>query len=196
MKSKDFNEITVEVSGSLEDLQLILNKNGFKKIEEYDLKDVYMIDSKTDLKRLPKEILKDCLLIRSCLDDVKLLYKWKEYNDLGEITKQGKVSCKVETAEKAEHLLNMIGWVRLMEINDHIIIYANDITELAVQLVNNHIYIEIEEYSRLHDKIYKNIDEIKKEFLKYNIPIKNNNYFVKKAEIELRELIEKGDNNE
>jgi len=83
-----------------------------------------------------------------------------------------------------------------MEINDHIIIYANDITELAVQLVNNHIYIEIEEYSRLHDKIYKNIDEIKKEFLKYNIPIKNNNYFVKKAEIELRELIEKGDNNE
>ena len=38
------NEITVEVNISLDDLIKILEENGFKLKEEYDLNDIYLIN--------------------------------------------------------------------------------------------------------------------------------------------------------
>lgn len=49
-----------------------------------------------------------------------------------------------------------------MEIHYHIIVYANESTELAVQLINNkHIYIEIEEKCNYVDKVFSDIEEMK-----------------------------------
>ena len=42
-------------------------------------------------------------------------------------------------------------------------------------------------------KKYDSIEEMKKVIVKYNIPIKNNDYFVKKALIELQKIIRKGE---
>ena len=68
------------------------------------------------------------------------------------------------------------------------LVYSNDVDEFAVQVVNNkHIYIEIEEKGNYIEKTYKSIDEMIEVIKKYEIPIKNENYFVKKAEIELKE---------
>lgn len=76
----------------------------------------------------------------------------------------------------------------LLRINDHLIVYANQVDEIAVQLVNDkYIYIEIEQACHRIDRVYNGIEEMKNVITKYAIPIKENNYYVKKAEIELRE---------
>lgn len=190
MKNKEFNEITMEVTVSLDELEKILAENNFKKIQEYDMHDLYMFERNCDLNRNPLEVLSDALLIRNIsVGDKsikKLVYKWKEYNEKNEIVKQAKVSCGIDSIYDAEHILNMVNWIRLFEIKNHSIVYINDKTELVVQLVNDeHIYIEIEEYSEALNKQYESIEQMKNEFLSYKIPIKNNDFFVKKAEVEL-----------
>ncbi len=188
------NEITVEVDTNLENLKSILINNKFKIKEEYDVVDHYMLRKDYKINENNLDILKNCILIRKIIEDKKttnlLTYKYKEYNDSNEIIKQGKINCKVDSTIAAQELLEAIGYYKLIEINDHIIVYANEMTELSVQLVNNkHIYIEIEEKCNFIDKTYESIEDMKEEINKYQIPIKDNNYFVKKAEIELMEAL-------
>lgn len=69
------------------------------------------------------------------------------------------------------------------------LVYATDKDELVIQNVNNkHIYIEIEDKCNYANKFYNSVDEMKSVIINNNIPIKNNNFFVKKAEIELQEI--------
>ena len=68
------------------------------------------------------------------------------------------------------------------------LIYASETDEVAIQNVNGkHIYIEIEDKCNYANRIYKSIDEMKEVIIRNSIPIKGDNYFVKKAEIELSE---------
>lgn len=187
------NEVTVEVMCSLEELKLILEKNNFKLVEEYDVKDIYMINKeiKSDDSR---ELLKNCILIRNIIEEdkntKKITYKYKEYDENNEIIKQGKLDCNVESVESAQKLLEVMNYEELIRINDHLLIYMNEEDELAVQLVNDkHIYIEVEEFSDRLNKQYSSLEEMKNVFSKYNISIKSNDYFVKKAEIEIEEKL-------
>lgn len=186
------NEITVEVDCGIEELKDILAKHNFKVEEEYDLIDFYLIrkDNNTNLNNL--EILKQCVLIRHVVEENKetklITYKYKEYDENGAILKQGKIGCKIDSIDNAQRLFEQLGYIKLIEIKDHITVYSNTTTELAVQEVNDkHIYIEIEESCNRINKIYSNIEEMKEEIHKYNIPIKGHDYFVKKAVIELNE---------
>jgi len=185
------NEITVEVDLSIEELKKKLKENNFVINEEYDVIDVYMVKDE-DVNDTCLEILKKCILIRNIItkkENIKrITYKYKEYNEKEEIIKQGKINCGIDSIDNAISLFEAIGYKKLIKINDHLIVYSNDNTELVVQLVNNkHIYIEMEENCEYIDKKYNDIEEMINDFNKYNIPIKNNNYFVKKAEIELIE---------
>jgi superoxide dismutase len=47
----------------------------------------------------------------------------------------------------------------------------------------------VEEFSDRLNKQYSSLEEMKNVFSKYNISIKGNNYFVKKAEIEIEEKL-------
>ena len=40
-------------------------------------------------------------------------------------------------------------------------------------------------------RVYKDIDELKEDINRYNLPIDKSNYFVKKAEIELEKVLKK-----
>jgi len=187
------NEITVEVDLDILELKNILTKNNFIIKEEYDVNDIYMFDKKCEVTSDYLEILKHCILIRNVIKETKnikeIVYKYKEYNEKKEIIKQGKVSCYIENIKDAKTLFEILGYSKLIEIHDHLMVYTNGKIEFAVQLVNDkHIYIEIEEENNLKYG-YRNLEEIKKEFNKYNIPIKNNDYFVKKAEIKLSESL-------
>ena len=78
-------------------------------------------------------------------------------------------------------------------------IYENEITveiscnekELLNILKTNNFKMK-EQYDLIDYYLIKdydsNIDQMKNEIKKYNIPIKDNNYFVKKAVIELKEI--------
>lgn len=185
-------EITVEVACGFQELERILSENNFEIKEDYRVVDIYMVKNDCLIDNNYLDVLKKCVLIRNIIENDKetkqITYKYKEFDDFGEIIKQGKINCKVESIEDAKKLLEFIGYNQLIKIVDCIYVYANDVSELSVQLVNDkHIYIEVEEKCNFIDKSYNDIEEMKKVIKDYNIPIVDNNYFVKKAEIELKE---------
>lgn len=190
------NEITVETVCSIQELNNLLEKLEFKVMEEYDVFDIYMLDKNYNNTENKLELLKHCILIRDIVgkdeETKKITYKYKEYNEKEEIVKQGKSDCEILDIEEAKNLFEALNYEELIKINDHIIVYSNKIDELAVQVVNNkHIYIEIEEKCNYINKKYNSLDEMKNVVSKYKIPIKEENYFVKKAEIELEEKTKK-----
>lgn len=189
------NEITVEVDDSLDNLVTILESNGLVLKETYDLNDIYMINKK-DKEDDYLAMLNKCVLIRDIIEQDKetkmITYKYKEYDENKDIIKQGKISCIVDSIENVKLLFEGLGYEELIRINDHMLVYANDTDEFVVQNVNGkHIYIEIEDKCNYANRFYDSIDEMKAVISRYSIPIKNNNYFVKKAEIELNESYNK-----
>jgi len=185
------NEITVEVDTGLEELISILESRGFKLKETYDLNDIYLI-SKNDKKGDYLSMLNKCVLIRHIIEEDKetkmLTYKYKEYNENKEITKQGKVKVIIDDIDNSKLLFEGLGFEELIRINDHMLVYATDKDEFVIQNVNNkHIYIEIEDKCHYANRFYNSIEEMKNVINDNLIPIKNNDFFVKKAEIELQE---------
>ena len=184
-------EITVEVDISLEDLITILENKGFKLKETYDLNDIYLIN-RVDKKGDYLSMLNKCVLIRQIIEEDKeikmLTYKYKEYNEDKEIIKQGKVKVKIDDIDNSKLLFEKLDFEELIKINDHMLVYATDKDELVIQNVNNkHIYIEIEDECHYASRLYHSIDEMKDVIKNNDIPIKDNDFFVKKAEIELQE---------
>lgn len=188
-------EITVEVCTDLNSLIKILEENGFELKEVYDLNDIYLIN-KNDKEDDYLSMLNKCVLIRDIIEENKetkmLTYKYKEYNENKEIIKQSKVKVIIDDINNSKELFEKLGFEELIRINDHMLVYATDKDELVIQNVNDkHIYIEIEDKCNYADRFYNSIDEMKKVIIDNNIPIKNNDYFVKKAEIELKETYTK-----
>lgn len=185
------NEITVEVEFDLDSLINLLESQGFELKEKYDLNDIYLIN-KNNREDDYLAMLNKCILLRDIIEENKetkmLTYKYKEYNDKKEITKQGKIKVIVDDIDKSKELFERLDFEELIRINDHLYVYATENDELTIQCVNDkHIYIEIESKCNYANREYKSIDEMKEVFTKYKVPIKNNDFFVKKAEIELHE---------
>lgn len=187
------NEITVLVNSELNDIKEHLSDLGFKVMEEYCVNDIYMINKCYVDNEHSLELLKKCVLIRNIIDESDsrkfLTYKYKEYNDKEEIIKQGKINVKVDSIDNSRKLLEALNFEKLISINDNLTVYSNGVDEIVLQCVNNkHIYIEIEDKCNYIDKKYNSIEEMIDVIKKYNIPIKDDNYFVKKAYIELSEV--------
>ena len=187
-------EITVLVNSGYETLRNELEKYNFKIVDEYELNDIYMINKNINLDELSNlEILKKCILVRDIVDIKKvLLYKYKKYSDNGDILEQGKVECPIIDVDKAVNFMESIDYKVLFKIYDKCIVFTNGSTELVVQLVNDeYIFIEMEAECSNIDRVYKDIDELKEDINRYNLPIDKSNYFVKKAEIELEKVLKK-----
>lgn len=61
-----------------------------------------------------------------------------------------------------------------------------------MQLVNDkYIFIEMESTGDYIDRKYRNVEEMKSDLLSYNLSIDESNFFVKKAEIMLKEILGK-----
>lgn len=185
-------EITVRVNVSYEKLEEELKQNNFIKKEEYIVNDSYLINSLiniTDMKSL--DILKKCVLVRDIVGILKqLLYKYKKYDNNGNIIEQGKIKCPVTDINKAMEFMNAIGYEKLFNIYDKCIVFANDKTELVVQLVNDkYIFIEMESEPQYINRKYENEDELKDDICSYNLSIDKSNFFVKKAELILNETL-------
>lgn len=186
------NEITVLVTSNYEKLHNKLLENNFSIKEEYELNDTYMINKKTDVSNCNiLDLLKQCILVRDIVGIKKeLLYKYKKYDNEGDILEQGKVECPVYDIDKAVKFMEAVNYKILFKIYDKCIVYANDRTELVVQLVNNkYIFIEMEQTCEHIKRKYSGIEELKEDINSYDIPFDRNNYFVKKAELVLKEVI-------
>lgn len=183
-------EITVLVKSDYETLQKELKEKGFQIDEEYTLNDVYMLDERIDISNMSYlEILKNCILVRNIIGfEMELLYKYKKYDTNGDILEQGKVKCPITDVDKAVRFMETIHYKKMFDINDDCIVYTNGKNKLAVQLVNDkYIFIEMES----DENNDESVDEMKKDILSYNLSIDESNFFVKKAELMLKEVLEK-----
>lgn len=189
------NEITVKLKCSIERIQEILKNKDFKVIRRYILDDTYFIPQELDLKSMKhREILSRAILLRDITEFIpkqritKLTFKNKQIDESGNILKQSKVDCEIVNTKEGKAFIEAIGYKELMRIKENDIVYEKDGFEVAIKDVENGdkmIEVEtVEENSKLDS-----IEKIKQKINELQIPIDTNDYFIKKAEIELKKVL-------
>lgn len=171
-------EITVEVDLSFDELKRVLEDNNFKLIDNFSIYNIYLDkDNKYNLINntlvLRKEINKEGTFS-------SFINKRKEYKNNVIISSNKTEELIDNYDEYLEKLLNE-GYNEIIRFNSNNYLYSNNICEMFIQIIDSHIYIEMESKCYSFKKEFTSIDELIKEFNKYNIPIKDNNYFVNKA---------------
>lgn len=195
MGRKESNEITVKIKGTLEELYKILEKKQFQITEKFSINDTYFIPQNLDIDKIStREILSKAVLVRDITrripikkSEKTLTFKKKEIDLDGNIINQNSIDCEVLNIEDAKNFMKAIGYKSIMTIKEDDIVYEKDGFELAVKdIENGDKLIEAETNEQ-----FSTIEELKQKITQENIPIYENDYFVKKAEIELSRILGK-----
>lgn len=194
------NEITVSINCSLQEIYNLLENKGFSIVDKYNMEDIYYIQKDIDIKKQAiEQILKNYVLIRKVTQFIpdnfvdsynvnKLIFKSKEIASDGSIIRQDKKDCIIKYIYEGIEFIEALGYKELMTIKEKAIVYGKDDLQLVIKDVeNSENLIEIE--TKENNKKLDTIDKLKNIVRELQIPIKANNYFVKKAEIELKKLI-------
>ena len=199
MSQKNSNEITIKIKCKLNELYKILEEKGFKITRKFTMDDTYFIPKETKLeKNNATEILSKAVFVRDIEDKTSnkrtklITFKIKNFDESGNILSQESTNCNILEIDEAKNLLKSIGYTEIMNIKENDTVYEKDRFELAIKdIENGDNLIEIEENNELDtiEKLIQKINEIE-------IPIYTDDYFVKKAEIELDKILTKKANIE
>ena len=196
MAVENANEITVRVKGDLESFYKTIKEKGFKIEDKFKMDDTFFVPETLDLERMTtREILSKAVIVRTVEREngrlVKnITYKKKVFDDAGNITFQSKVECDVLEIEDAKRLLSVIGFKEIMRIKESDIAFEKNGFSFAVKdIENGEKLIESEANPDIEEM--NTLDKIKVMFDKYEIPIYKDDYFVKKAELELNKILKR-----
>ena len=104
-----------------------------------------------------------------------------------EILFQEATNCEVLEIEDAKKLLNAIGYREILRIKEEDSVYEKDGFQLAVKNISGgDILIEAEIGENVG---ISTINELKRKMIEEEIPIFTDDFFVKKAEVELRKVL-------
>ncbi|MFR5683807.1 MAG: hypothetical protein ACLUD1_07115 [Clostridia bacterium] len=191
---KESNEITVKIKCELKNFYKIIEEKGFKIVDKFSMDDTYFIPKTLNLDKMKtREILSKAVLVRDIRGNMsdrvtkKITFKIKNFDEYGNILNQKAVNCDILETEDAKKLLKAIGYKEIMDIKEDDVVYEKNGFQLAIKDINNGdnlIEIKTEENKDLGtiEKLIQKVNEIK-------IPIYTDNYFVKKAEIELDKVL-------
>ena len=194
MSLKENNEITVKIKVSLDKFYKIIEEKDFKIAHKFSMNDAYFIPETLNLNKMStREILSKAILVREIKGKTsgkiikKITFKIKNFDDNGNILSQEAVNCDIKDIEDAKKLLKAIGYREVMCIKEDDVVYEKDGLQLAIKdIKNGHNLIEIE--TEDNDDL-NTIDKLIQKINKLDIPIYTDNYFVKKAEIELDKVL-------
>lgn len=197
MGLKESNEITVKIKCELEEFYRIIESKGFNIIDRFSMKDYYFVPTNLILKNMStREILSNALLVRDIYNQMtnkaikKITYKIKEFDGEGNILNQEAINCDIFEIEDAKRLLSAIGYNQIMIIKENDIVYEKDKFQLAIKdIENGDNLIEIETIEGNSE--FNTIEKLKSQVEKLHIPVETDNYFVKKAEIELNKVLKR-----
>lgn len=189
------NEITVKLTCSIKELCNLLENKNFKIVEKYILDDTYFIPRELNLKSMShREILSRAVLLRDITEFIperkviKLTFKNKQIDDKGNILKQSKVDCEILNVETGKAFIEAIGYDKLMKIKENDIVYEKNELKIAIKdIKDGDQLIEVETVKGNSE--LDTIDKIKQKIKELEIPIDTNDYFIKKAEIELSKVL-------
>ena len=182
------NEISVKLNTNIQEFCRILEDKKFSTSQKYILYDTYFVPDSLDLEKMTcREILKKAILIRVITDSItkekviKFTIKDKQISTEGQILSQSKIDCEILNAEDGRKFLEKLGYYEILNIKENDIVYKKDNLEIAVKDIENLLEIETIE----NDSELDTIDKIIKKLNSLELPVDANNYFIKKAEIEL-----------
>ncbi|MFG6318673.1 MAG: hypothetical protein K1W33_02260 [Clostridia bacterium] len=194
MAVKEDNEITVKVKVSAEELYRFLKEKGFHLIYSFSLDDIYFVPNKLDVETMEiRNIVAKAVLTRYIVRNdtgkvtQKITFKKKEINENGEILFQEATDCEVLEIEDAKKLLIVMGYREILRIKEEDSVYEKDGFQLSVKNISGgDILIEAEIGENVG---ISTIDELKRKMIEEEIPIFTDDFFVKKAEVELRKVL-------
>lgn len=199
MSLKESNEITLKIKCELNEFYKIIEEKGFKIIDEFSMDDTYFVPKEVDLDKTDiRDTLSKALLVRDIIGKMSnkrtklITFKIKIFDEVGNILNQESINCNILEIEDAKKLLKVIGYKEIMNIKENDVVYEKDGFQLAVKNIkdgDNLIEIETEENDEI-DTIEKLIQKVNK----MGIPVYTDDYFVKKAEIELEKILRKKTN--
>ncbi len=199
MSLKESNEITLKIKCELNEFYKIIEEKGFKIIDEFLMDDTYFVPKEVDLDKTDiRDTLSKALLVRDIIGKMSnkrtklITFKIKNFDEAGNILNQESINCNILEIEDAKKLLKVIGYKEIMNIKENDVVYEKDGFQLAVKNIkdgDNLIEIETEENDEI-DSIEKLIQKVNK----MGIPVYTDDYFVKKAEIELEKILRKKTN--
>lgn len=197
MSLKQSNEITLKIKCNIEEFYKILEEKNFKIIDEFFMNDIYFIPENLNIYEMStREILSKALIIRDISGNMsdkitkKIIFKIKNIDENGNILSQEAINCDILNINDAMKLLEAIGYKKIMNIKENDVVYEKNGFKLAVKdIVDGDKLIEIEtEEDNIEldtiDKLIKKVDE-------FNIPVCKDNFFVKKAEVELNKVLKR-----
>lgn len=188
------NEVTVKVTSSKEELIKILSSKGFIPTRTFTLDDYYFIPKDLNITNMTsREVLTKAILVRNVTENnvsKKLLtFKTKEIDINGEIINQTSTNCYIHDINEAKNFLNAIDYKEIMNIKEYNTVYCKENFELAIkEILNGDILIEVETEENTN---YNTIDKLKNVITNLEIPIQPNEFFIKKAEVELDKALNK-----
>ncbi|CDE24902.1 methyltransferase type 12 [Clostridium sp. CAG:440] len=199
MSLKESNEITLKIKCELNEFYKIIEEKGFKIIDKFSMDDTYFVPKEVDLEKTDiRDTLSKALLVRDIIGKMSnkrtklITFKIKNFDEAGNILNQESINCNILEIEDAKKLLKVIGYKEIMNIKENDVVYEKDGFQLAVKEIkdgDNLIEIETEEIDELDT-----IEKLSQKVNKIGIPVYTDDYFVKKAEIELEKILRKKTN--
>jgi len=194
------NEITVRIKCSLDEMYNILKNKGFNIVDKYNLEDIYYIKKDCNVKKqLISKLLERYILIRKITQFVPsefkdsyninlLVLKNKDIALDGTIKNQQKKECEIKSIEQGKEFIEALRYKQLIVIREKTLVYGKGELKLAIKdIENGENLIEIETVENFPE--LDSIEKIKQKIKGLQIPIDTNDYFVKKAEIELKKIL-------
>lgn len=189
------NEITVRLKCNIKEMCNLLENKNFIVTDEYCLNDTYFIPKELDLEIIThREIISKAIILREIIETmsnkkiVKLVFKTKQIDINGDILSQKKYECEILNVKDGETFLNAIGYKKLMNIKEYDKSYEKDDFKITIKdIENGEKLIEIETVE--DNKELDTIEKIKDKVNQLKLPLDTNDYFVKKAEIALKNIL-------
>lgn len=135
-------EITTHVNNTLQEVDDILKKQGFKIIRKSRIEDIYKTLKYNELNKdnildiLSKSVLIRYLKVNGTDEYKKLTYKNKIY-DNNMVISEEKINVTIDDINKMNKLLELIGLKTIVNVNYDVVVYSNDDIELCFQDVEN-----------------------------------------------------------
>ena len=189
------NEITVRLKCNIKEMCNLLENKNFIVTDEYCLNDTHFIPKELDLVTIThREIISKAIIVREITETmsnqqiVKLVFKTKQIDINGDILSQKKYECEILNVKDGETFINSIGYKKLMTIKEYDKSYEKDDFKITIKdIENGEKLIEIETVE--DNKELDTIEKIKDKVNQLKLPLDTNDYFVKKAEIALKNIL-------
>ena len=146
MRKGKETEITVQVFQSLEEIDRILKKQGFFMVKNYHITDLYFSKFQ-EVEKLPfKDLIKQSFLIRKIGDTTLLCYKNKEYDEIGTVLFEEKISAPLPDIKSAAEIFLSAGLNNYCTVENETFVYQKNGICFAVQSIKDlGNFIEYEE---------------------------------------------------